>query len=167
MNAETLSAALGHPPVRHSIRWGVAAASGMALFYATVVAGASGSLGHLGEQVRSDWYLLGPIIAGFGIQAGLVAELRRRRRLVRGAAVAGAAGSGGSAVGMVACCAHHLVDVVPFLAVTGAATFLVTYRLAFMGAGLVATAAGITVAVRRLRHLPSGAQEETVPCAVH
>ena len=89
-------------------------AAGMATFYGIVVAGASGSIGHLVAQGRTDWYLLAPIVTGFGVQVGLVAELRRRRRLARDTAVAGAAGAGGSTVGMIACCAHHVAEVAPF-----------------------------------------------------
>jgi hypothetical protein len=155
------------PPVRASARWGILAAAGMAAFYAVVVAGASGSVGHLVDQVRTDWYLLAPIITGFGVQVGLVAELRRRQRLARDTAVAGTAGAGGSTVGMIACCAHHLAEVAPFLAVTGAATFLVTYRVAFMALGLAATAVGIWMAARRLRHLPASPENEGLACAAH
>jgi hypothetical protein len=154
-------------PSGTGMRWGVLAAGGMAAFYAVVVAGASGSAGHLFEQVRTDWYLLAPIITGFGLQVGLVAELRRRRRLVRDTAVAGAAGAGGSTVGMVACCAHHLAEIAPFIAVTGAATFLVANRVAFMVFGLAVTAVGIWLAARRLRHLPARVEEEVMACAAH
>jgi hypothetical protein len=150
-----------------SVHWGLLAAGGMAAFYAVVVAGASGSIGHLADQVRTDWYLLAPIVAGFGVQVGLVVELRRRRRLARDTAVAGAAGAGGSTVGMIACCAHHLAEVAPFIAVTGTATFLVTYRLAFMALGLTATAVGIWLAIRRLRGLPASVEAEAVACAAH
>jgi hypothetical protein len=108
------------------------------------------------------------VIAGFGVQVGLIVELRRRQGPARPAAAAGAAGAGGSTVGMIACCAHHLAELAPFVAVTGAATFLVTYRLAFMAVGLAATAAGITVALRRLRHLSAAPdQEEAFACAAH
>lgn len=155
------------PSGRRSTRLGVLAAVGMAAFYAAVVAGASGSVRHLIDQARADWFLLAPIIAGFGLQVGLIAELRRRRRLVRDAAVAGATGASGSTVGMIACCAHHLADVVPFVAATGAATFLTNYRVAFMVVGLAATAAGVTVAAHHLRHLPAPEHEGSVACVAH
>jgi hypothetical protein len=154
-------------PVRRSVVAGMLAASGMALVYSVVVAGASGSLTHLTDQVRADWYLLAPIISGFGVQIGLLAELRRRRRLAREAAVAGATGASGSAVGMIACCAHHLAEFAPFIAVTGATTFLVTYRVAFMAVGLAAMTVGITLGVRRLRHLPTTPRTEVTSCAAH
>jgi hypothetical protein len=44
---------------------------------------------------------------------------------------------------MVACCAHHVSDVLPILGVTAAAAFLAEYRLLFMIAGLSMTILGI------------------------
>ena len=156
------------PAAVRSVRVGVLAAVGMAAVYAAVVGGLSGSIDHLLEQVRLDWYLLGPIIAGFGVQLGLLAELRRRRQVLRTVAAAGASGATGSTVGMVACCAHHVVDLAPLAAAAGAATFLSTYRSWFMVVGLTATAVGVAVAASRLRHLPADPQgAEDLACAVH
>ncbi len=137
-----------------SVLAGGFASAAMAAFYAGVVGGLSGSLRHLVEQVRTDWYLILPIVAGFGVQVGLIAELRRRHRLVREAATAGAAGTGASAVGMVACCAHHLADLAPFVGATAAATFLYGYRVPFMLVGLGVNAVAIALATRRLRRAP-------------
>jgi hypothetical protein len=44
---------------------------------------------------------------------------------------------------MVACCAHHVADVLPILGLTAAAAFLAQYRLAFMLIGLGTTMIGI------------------------
>lgn len=133
-------------------RWaGLVAALALAGFYVGVVRGASGSWPHLAEQARADWYLLVPIVAGFGVQVALVAELRRRRRLHALAAAAGGAGTGSSAAGMVACCAHHLADLAPFLGLGGAATTLYQWRFWFMLVGLGANLLGVAVAARRLR----------------
>lgn len=52
-----------------------------------------------------------------------------------------------SAVAMVACCAHHVTDVLPILGLTAAATFLAEYRLLFMGVGLGTTLLGISYMV--------------------
>ena len=153
---------------RRSVRAGLLAAAGMAAVYAAVVGGLSGSLAHLGEQVRADWFLLGPIILGFGVQVGLVVELRRRRQALGTAAAAGATGATGSTVGMVACCAHHIADLAPLAAATGAATILSAYRTWFMAAGLAMTAVGVAVAASRLRHLPADPRTpEDVLCAAH
>src|SRR6266540_2633614 len=70
-----------------AVRWGVTAAGLLAGLYAAIVGGASG-LGHLAGQARADWYLLAPILAGFGLQVALMAELRQRRRQAHLAAAA-------------------------------------------------------------------------------
>lgn len=54
-----------------SVRAGFIASGALAVFYAVVVGGASQSLGHLTDQARMNWYLLVPIIAGFGVQVAL------------------------------------------------------------------------------------------------
>ncbi len=88
---------------RRSLATGVLAAAIMAAFYVAVVRGASGSWNHLGNQARQDWAYLTVIIAGFGTQVALVAELRRRHRLDAATTAAGGAGAGASTAGMVAC----------------------------------------------------------------
>jgi len=143
-----------------SIRLGVLAAGGMAVLYTIVVIGASGSVDHYLDQVATDWYLLLPIVIGFGVQVGLLAELRGRGKARGAAAAVGGAGAGASTVGMVACCAHHLADLAPFVGATAAATVLYDYRLAFMLTGLGFNAIGITLATRRLRRLVPVSSEE-------
>jgi len=108
------------PMSARSVRAGVAAAGLLAGVYVAVVGGASG-LDHLAGQARADWYLLVPILAGFGVQVALMAELRQRRRQARLAAAATGGAAGTSAVGMVACCAHHVADLAPLAGLTGAA----------------------------------------------
>jgi hypothetical protein len=138
-----------------SIRTGVLAGAGLMLFYVVVVAGASGSWEHLTDQARQDWYYLVLIVGGFGTQIALMSELRRRHRLHHGAAAASGAGAGASTVGMVACCAHHIADLAPFIGATGAAAFLTDYRIPFMLVGVGVNAIGVAIAARRLVHTPA------------
>ena len=140
---------------RHSTRTGGLAAAGLSLFYVVVVWAASGSFAHLVDQARRDWYFLILIVGGFGVQVALVSELRRRHRLQHAAAMAGGAGMGASTAGMIACCAHHIADLAPFIGATGAATFLIDYRIPFMVVGIGVNAVGVAVAARRLRHTPA------------
>ena len=135
-----------------SLRTGVIAAAVMAAFYVAVVRGASGSWNHLWNQVREDWAYLAVIIAGFATQVALVAELRHRHRLDAAATAASGVGAGASTAGMVACCAHHLADLLPFLGAAGAATFLIDYRVPFMLVGIGVNAVGVFIAARRLHH---------------
>ena len=60
------------------------------------------------------------------------------------------AGTGASAVGIVACCAHHLADLLPLLGAAGVTGFLFDWRILLMIAGLGINLVAVTVAVRRL-----------------
>jgi hypothetical protein len=120
-------------------------------FYVAVLA-LSGGSEHLIDQARTDWWLLTPIILAFGTQVALSVELRHRHRAEHLAASTGA-GTGASAIGMVACCAHHVVDLVPILGVAGIVGFLFDWRIAIMVAGLTINLVVVAIAGRRLAHL--------------
>lgn len=94
------------------------------------------------------WYVL-PIWVTFGIQAALYAILRFRLFVpTTGTAHTGAlmGTSGGTSVtAMVACCLHHVTDVLPILGVSAAATFLTRYQRPFMLIGLSTEIIGIVV----------------------
>ena len=124
----------------------------LALFYIGVVWAASGSFQHVVDQAGRDWYYLALILGGFGVQVALVSELRRRHRLQHSAALAGGAGVGSSTAGMVACCAHHIAELAPFIGATGVATFLIEYRIPFMIVGIGINGIGVAVAALRLHH---------------
>ena len=146
-----------------SVAWGVVAAAGMLGFYVAVIAWASG-WAHLADQIALDWYFLVLIIGGFGLQVGIMVELRDAHRMRAGEATAGGAGAGASTMGMLACCAHHLVDLAPIAGATGAAVFLASYRIPFMIAGIALNAVGVTIGLRRLRHTRAHHREHDV-CA--
>lgn len=132
---------------------GTLAAAALAAFYAAVVGGVGG-VGHLGDQVRADWPWLVAILLGFGVQVGLFVELRRRRRLQASMRAAAGTGAGASALGMVACCAHHVADLAPLIGASGAAVFLTGYRVPIMAVGIATNAVGVALAVRQLRRTP-------------
>jgi len=97
----------------------------------------------------ADRWIVIPILMGFGLQAALYAILKFRLFLpvaVSGpsGALMGASGTT-SAVAMVACCAHHVTDVLPLLGLTAATAFLGQYRTAFLFVGLGTTLLGILV----------------------
>lgn len=102
---------------------------------------------HAVELFWEDRWIVLPIVLGFGVQAGLYTILKKR--LFVPVASTGPSGpmmgAGGttSTIAMVACCAHHVADVLPILGLTAAATFLAQYRIAFMLVGLGTTLIGI------------------------
>jgi hypothetical protein len=105
------------------------------------------------------WYVI-PIWLAFGIQAAIYSILRFRLFVpitpIKGATtgpagvkapVTGVMGtSGGTSIAaMVACCLHHVTDVLPILGVSAAAAFLTRYQRPFMLVGLGMNLAGILV----------------------
>lgn len=140
---------------RRSLRWGVAAAGALTGFYVAVLTW-SGGWEHLIDQASTDWWLLTPIIVAFGTQVALSVELRHRHHAQHLAPTAGA-GTGAAAVGMVACCAHHLVDIAPLLGAAGIAGFLFDWRIPLMLGGLVVNLIAVVIASRRLAHLTHSA----------
>lgn len=145
-----------------ALRWGAAASAALAAFYVGVLA-ASAGWSHLVDQASTDWWLLAPIIVAFGAQVALTAELRHRHRAHHLATTTGA-GAGASAVGMVACCAHHLAELVPVLGAAGMAGFLLDWRIPLMLGGLAVNLVALAIAGRRLLHLTSGSGG-SVSCA--
>ena len=128
---------------RHVIA-GVIAGFSLLTIYAGVLTLAQGTQ-HALEQTARLWYLLLPLVVGFGIQVGLFSFIRQGLRERRKSLTAGLATSGGVSVGsMVACCAHHVGDVLPFLGLSGISAFLTSYQVIFLTVGILSSAVGIT-----------------------
>ena len=152
---------------RRSVLWGLGAAGALASFYALVLVGTAG-WGHLGDTLARDWWLVLPLTAGFGAQVAVLVEAHRRARAARGVTAVAGAGAGTSAVGMVACCAHHLADLVPLIGLSGAATFLTAQQRTLMWVAVLMTATGILLAVRQLRRVSAALAPPTrEPTCVH
>lgn len=104
---------------------------------------------HALEFFWQDRWIVIPIILGFGVQVALYVILKKRLFVpvasVGPSGVLTGAGGTTSTIAMVACCAHHVTDVLPILGLTAAAAFLAQYRTAFMMAGLGTTLVGIGV----------------------
>lgn len=102
---------------------------------------------HAVDLFWEDRRIVLPIIVGFGLQMALYVILKKRLFLPvahtgPSGKLAGASG-GMSTAAMVACCAHHVTDVLPILGLTAAGAFLAQYRIAFMSIGLSMTLLGI------------------------
>ena len=52
---------------------------------------------------------------------------------------------------MVACCAHHLSDILPLLGLSGMAIFLVRYQLFFIIIGVLSNVVGITIMLETIQ----------------
>lgn len=104
---------------------------------------------------QERWIVI-PLILGFGVQVALYTILKKRLFVPSGLSTLAELGPSGALTGaggatstaaMVACCAHHVTDVLPIVGLTAAATFLAEYLTLFMLVGLGTTLVGITVMV--------------------
>lgn len=135
---------------RQRIAWPIGAsllgAAFLMALYLTIVAVAE-SPQHAVDLFWEDRLIVIPIILGFGVQMGLYVILKKRLFVPivhtdPSGKLAGASGTT-STLAMVACCAHHVTDVLPVLGLTAASAFLAEYRIAFMVIGLGMTLFGI------------------------
>lgn len=92
-----------------------------------------------------------PLFLGFGIQMAIYTILKKGLFISPASStpsgmITGTSGTT-STVAMVACCAHHVTDVLPILGLSAAAAFLAEYQSVFMLIGLVTTYLGIAVMI--------------------
>ncbi len=108
---------------------------------------------HARELFWQDKAFVIPIILGFGAQVGLYTLLKKGLYMplhVPAGGATTAAGGGMSTMAMVACCAHHVADVLPLVGLTAAATFLANWKIPFMVVGLLTNLIGIAVMLREI-----------------
>jgi hypothetical protein len=127
---------------------GMAGAMLLTALYFGIVSWAE-SPGHAIDLFWEDRWIVIPIILGFGVQMALYTILKKRLFIPAAnpgpsGALTGAGGTT-STLAMIACCAHHVTDVLPILGLTAAATFLADYQTLFMRVGLGTTLVGIAV----------------------
>ena len=134
------------------ILWPLGAALSGMLFLTAIyflIVSIAESPSHALDLFWKDRLIVIPIILGFGVQSALYIVLKKRLFLpITHTGPSGAlttAGGTTSTVAMVACCAHHVTDVLPVLGLTAAATFLAKYQIQFMIVGLATNLVGIVV----------------------
>jgi hypothetical protein len=127
--------------------FGAGAALALLGFYLGVIGLVQG-WEHAVEQLAQDRWFVAAIALGFGTQIGLFTYVRG---LHANAATGGvAASTGTSAVAMLACCAHHLTDVLPILGLSGAVIFLNVYKTPLLWLGIAMNLAGIIYLLRKI-----------------
>ena len=97
-------------------------------------------------EFKRLWVWIALLVIGFSTQIYLYAFLKKSilKKAALNAATAGVAASGGMSGGaMVACCAHHFTDILPFLGFAAAASFLGQYQELFLLIGVLSNAVGI------------------------
>ncbi len=134
-----------------SISRGIMALTGLLLFYLLFL-GLIESFELAFYVIRDDVFFVAAISLGFGVQMGLLSYSRRIQILAQSKKVValGTSGTGASSLSMVACCLHHVSDVLPFFGISAAVLFFENYRYPFMWMGVLANLVGIILMVRIL-----------------
>jgi hypothetical protein len=104
------------------------------------------SFSHALQQFNDfgPWIII--LSGGFGLQLGLYSFIKSCLKKKKGGATAEVAATGGISTGaMIACCAHHLVEILPIIGLGAAAVFLVNYQLPFIGLGIFSNLVGIAM----------------------
>ena len=147
-NANSHCEAVAHPKKpRNALAFGLAGFAGLLLFFFGVLSFAN-SPWHAIDQFKADWYWILPLTIGFGTQIGLYVWLQNQLLNVSSAGKEMAATGTVSGASMVACCAHHVTDVLPLLGLAGAAVFLQQYQSVFIIVGLFSNLAGIVLMLK-------------------
>ena len=97
-----------------SVLWGVIAGLLLLGFFILIVSIFQG-IEFAFLNLRNLWYLIFPLVIGFGTQIGLWNSIRHDA-LVNGTAAGSGAVSGGA---MIACCSHFLINIIPIAGASG------------------------------------------------
>jgi hypothetical protein len=135
----------------NSVLYGMIASLALLVFYLGIVSIFQGIEFAL-MNLRSLWYLIFPLAAGFGTQVGLFFSIRHTAQVTAMVGSTGAV-SGGS---MLACCSHFLLNTLPFAGFAGLATILVQYQAWFLGVGILSNVLGIGFMIRHKNRMKGG-----------
>ncbi len=136
--------------IKKPLLWGIIAGTALLSIYFLILTLAN-SFTHAVEQFQLMWYWIVILVFGFGIQAGLYTYIRGVLKLRKqsGVATTTVATAGGiSTTSMIACCAHHVTDVLPILGASAAVLFLSQFQNLFMMIGVLSNIIGINLMLK-------------------
>jgi cation transport ATPase len=121
--------------------------AGLLVFYLGTITLAQG-WAHAIQQLAEDRWFISAIALGFGAQVGLFVYLRALHAHAAAGGVAASTGTSGAA--MLACCAHHLADVLPIVGLSGAAVLLNAYKTPLLWLGIAMNVAGALYLIHKV-----------------
>ncbi len=142
--------------MKKEIRNGIVAAVSLILFYFVIMTVSSASLSETVSQFKQLWYWIITLSLGFGVQVGLFTRLKRlisHSPVTNQAGAVTAASTGTSGASMIACCAHHLSEVLPIIGLSGFAIFLTRYQIPIIIFGIVMNLLGILYMLRQIKKI--------------
>lgn len=132
--------------MKKEIRNSLMAGLSLLFFYFLVMTVSSASLSATILQFKQLWYWMITLSLGFGTQVGLFTYLKRLikdNRTINNAGAITAASTGTSSASMIACCAHHLSEVLPIIGLSGFTIFLIRYQIPLIIFGIAMNGFGI------------------------
>jgi hypothetical protein len=135
--------------VTNSVLIGFLAGIGLLSIYFFVVSIANSFSHAVDEFLRIGWWIAALVI-GFSVQVGFyfyIREVIKIKRLVGATSSVSAAG-GISTTSMIACCAHHITDVLPIIGLSAASIFLNEYQKVFLLIGVLSNLVGIVIMLK-------------------
>ena len=145
-------------PSARPLVFGVVASVALISFYLGVITLAQ-DWAHAVQQLGEDRWFVAAIALGFGTQIALFTYLRGLHAAAATGAMA--ASTGTSTTAMLACCAHHLTDVLPILGVARITGFLDGFKAPLLWLGIIMNIVGVVYRSRKIHqarrmacHLP-------------
>jgi len=135
----------------NAVLYGLLAGVALLFFYVGVVSLFRGFIFAF-SSLRSLWFFLLPLSAGFGWQIGLYFSIKHTAAINAVAATSGGL-SGGA---MVVCCSHFLLNIIPVAGASALGTLLMGYQSWFFSAGLLANVFGISLMLRHRKRMKGG-----------
>ena len=135
----------------NAVLYGVLAGLGLIIFYLSVVSLFQG-IEFAFLNLKSLWYLIFPLVIGFGTQISLYTSIKHTAQMTGTVAATGTI-SGGS---MIACCSHFLLQMIPLVGISGLSLFIVKYQAWFLIIGILSNIFGIAVMLRHKRKMKGG-----------
>lgn len=132
------------------VTYGVIAAISLLALYATIMTLFSGRQAAV-EQFLALWYLMVPLAIGFGVQVGLYTMIKKT--IQKQASMTMATSGTVSGAAMLACCAHHVTDLAPFLGLAGLSIFLAQYQVPILTLGIGMNIIGIIIMRNHLKKI--------------
>lgn len=119
------------------------------ILYIVIITAISGWV-FSGQQFSATWYFIVSLAFGFGLQVGLYTYLRQSiAQGYAGGKVVAVSGTT-STTAMLACCAHYLANIVPFLGLSGAISIIGQFQSQLFWIGILFNFVGIIYLVRQL-----------------
>ncbi len=107
------------------VMWTTASSLGLLVLNFLIISFFSKSFNFAFDQLLYLKLYLIPLALGFGFQVALFMNIKNK--IKQSGAVVGSAGTASTGA-MIACCAHHIAEALPFLAIGGLSVFFTNYQ---------------------------------------